>query len=1115
MMSKVSSRNILKLKEGRQFMSSTFSPQPANGPKPRKRILNPLLWLPLLAIMLIAGTLSLYLRDYVQAAPSVSFVQIPGSVPGIVAHSKMVGPANTNQTISLAVSLNLRNQNALNTYLSEVTQPKSTIYHRYLSPAAFIGAFSPTQAAYEAVTSYLRQAGFTITQTYNHRLLVVFSGTVGLAERIFNVQINNYMTAKDQAFYSNTTNPVLPSTIASNVQTITGLNNVTRFQRDSVLSSMATKQMTTVKTPDATCTGSGFPYYVPSQIASAYNISGFYSNKYYGEGQSIGLFEFAQFQAGDISAYRNCYDQKSPTSIQTIAVDGGAPTPGNNDNGGAAEAELDIELAMSAAPHLGQIRVYEAPNNAVGDEAQWGKILQDAVPVVSTSWTRCEAGAYTPMIEAEYSLFEAMAAQGQTILSASSDTGSEGCLYDPTYPSTALAVDDPASQPYVTGVGGTTLTLNGSSYGSEVAWNDQPTHSNNPHGGATGGGISDVWQMLNYQSNSGVPGVINSYSSSTPCNAPSGKYCREVPDVALHSSDSNYYLVYCTVAGDGCPSSGWVGAAGTSCAAPIWAAIIALTNEESVRNGGFNIGFVNPSLYQIAAGSHYSQDFHDITSGDNDFNYLHNGAYPATADYDMTTGLGSPNAYNLAQDLIALGSQRATTPANTLWYFAEGSVGGGFQEYLTLQNPGTQTANVTVQYLEQGHGTVTKTYGVGASTRYTVNVNGSLGISPSMGHVSVAAIVSSTEPIVAERPMYFDFNGISSGTDVVGATNPQTSYYFPYGNQTQSGSTHDWTYVTMLNPSSTQTAHVTITYYTGSCTSSCPTESVTMQPLTRATASPGYVGLSGPVAIAVSSDQPIVAERPMYVNANVPNSGQTAGAASEVGATSGGTNWLFAEGFTGSGFQEYLNLTNFGANAATATINLEFTNGDVMTQQVPVPVGGLVQFNVNTANGTCNPSPCTPTTAVSAQVTSDQPIVVDRLQYFHYGNSGIPGITEAVGAAAAQNVYSFAEGYTGGQFTEYLTLQNPTSNAETVAVTLFAQSGLVFQLQVNVAAHSRGTLTINNILNPMGAGSVSLVAQVVGNGKIVAERPEYFNYSINGTNIHALGGTDVIGYTGG
>src|SRR5947209_1620639 len=189
---------------------------------------------------------------------------------------------------------------------------------------------------------------------------------------------------------------------------------------------------------------------------------------------------------------------------------------------------------------------------------------------------------------------------------------------------------------------------------------------------------------------------------------------------------------------------------------------------------------------------------------------------------------------------------------------------------------------------------------------------------PTGPHLSVAAIVKVTNGvgIVAERPMYFNVLGVRSGTDVVGATVPQLSYYFSEADQTQSGSANYHTFLTMLNPSPTVTAHVTITYYTVSCGATaqqaCPTEAITLLPLTRQTPSPSDVGLQQKLAISVrSSDNPIVVERPMYFTDNVPNSGLTTGAASEVGATQPGTNWLFAEGYTGSGFQEYYELANF------------------------------------------------------------------------------------------------------------------------------------------------------------------------------------------------------------
>jgi hypothetical protein len=279
------------------------------------------------------------------------------------------------------------------------------------------------------------------------------------------------------------------------------------------------------------------------------------------------------------------------------------------------------------------------------------------------------------------------------------------------------------------------------------------------------------------------------------------------------------------------------------------------------------------------------------------------------------------------------------------------------------------------------------------------------------------------------------------------------------------------------------------------------------------------------MAISVTTDSPMVVERPMYFTDTIPNAGGlTTGAASEVGATNPGTDWLFAEGYTGSGFQEYFVLANFSTTSSTASIKLEYANASTQTLQVPVPPLGQIRVDVNAANanptGVCQPSPCSTTGNVSAEITSTSPIVADRLMYFHYGSSHFSGGTDAVGEVGppSHSVYAFAEGYTANTFQEYLTLQNPTGSDETVAVTFFADT-YVIQQQLIVKAHSRGTLTVNNFIVPiaqaynnMGANSyaVSMSIQALGTGaKIVAERPMYFNYYGD------PGGTDVIGYVGG
>ena len=622
--------------------------------------------------------------------------------------------------------------------------------------------------------------------------------------------------------------------------------------------------------------------------------------------------------------------------------------------------------------------------------AEWAQIVQDAVPVVSTSWGDCELSMDPSEVQQENILFTAAAAQGQSVFAASGDSGSAGCAFDqPTNGSQAfkgLSAGDPGTQPFVTSVGGTTLTIDSTSsvYNNEVAWNNLPVGTYS--GGASGGGISKYWVAPSWQSG---PGVNSGVTSALPCHAPSGKFCRETPDVSLHADPTNGYLIYCTAPQAGCDSTApWNSIGGTSAAAPMWAAMMALANEMSVRQGGFNLGFVNPLLYQIASdATKYSNSFHDITAGTDDYDNLNGGKYATTNNYDMATGLGSYKAFNLATNLVALAKSQMptrTSPANTTWYFAEGSVGGGFQEYITLQNPSVnQAATVNITYLFEDKSSVVVTHVVPSSSRFTVSVNQDLSIQANDAQQPLSAIVQVANggpAIVAERPMYFSHEGIQSGTDVMGATNPQNTYYFPSVDSRNAGRTY-LSYLTMLNPSKTQTANVTVTYYTGSCgntsQSACPTQSVTIAPLHRGTATPLALKLYQQMSASVQSDQPVVVERPMYFRDTLPTAGgATTGATSEVGASNPGKDWLFAEGYTGSNFQEYLTLANFTPNVTSATVTLEYDNGHKQAITVSVPALSHVYFDVNRANatptGTCDINHAVPQTPLPPKSLQQQ-----------------------------------------------------------------------------------------------------------------------------------------------
>ena len=813
------------------------------------------------------------------------------------------------------------------------------------------------------------------------------------------------------------------------------------------------------------------------------------------------MLELDGFSASDIATYTSCFGGKN-TGITTIPIDGynGAAGPA------ASEVELDMEMVLGLAPHLASLRVYEASiNSLTAYNDAWARIISDDTPVVSTSWVFCEQNpspAIAKEIQIESQFFQAAAAQGQTILAASGDYGANGC-YDPTkHTGTAPSADDPASQPFVTGVGGTTLNINfDNTYKSERVWNDRNIGPNG--NGASGGGLSSTWSIPRWQQG---PGVANFYSS--------GK--REVPDVAVNADPQTGYDIYCSAGG--CASGkGWHPIGGTSAAAPVWAAMITLANEASIKANGYLMGFLNPSLYSInygAPGTSYATAFHDIVpqTGPNVLNnndYVGNsGTYPDASMYDMATGLGSFDAYNLTQNLITLskGSLPRSTSTNTTWYFAEGRVGGNFQEFLTLENPDPiQTAQVQVQYLlETGTGPKI-THTVPPQSRATVSVNDDLGYPYAGPSHSLSMIVTSINNVgvVAERPMYFSWHGINSGTDVMGATQLGQDFYFADVESLRSY----YSFITILNPPGGKSANITVSYLSGG--KQVGTTTLIVPPGQRGTTSPTG---SLRAAVHVHSDQPVMVERPTYFSTARSNiSGSITGASSLIGAAAPGNDWLFAEGYTGANFHEYMVLANFDpAVTANVTIKLEYSNGAVnpVTVQVPPQSQKFVDINAVSSAFAQN------TAELSAEVTSDSPIVAQRTEYFRFSGT-IPGGTDVIGEPGPAKInYSFAEGYTTNGFNEFLTLQNPNATPEDVAVTLYLANSISAQKIVGIGPQTRVTISINSLVVPIAQGNpgagyeVSLSVQAM-TGTVVAERPIYFNYHNT-----SPGGSDVVGYTG-
>ncbi len=567
-------------------------------------------------LLLVGGSLTV-LRGAVRADRD-PLVALDGDVVPQIHRAHFKHLTDSNQQLNLSIGLTPNNLPQLDNLLQGLYDPQSPNFHQFLTPDQFNNLFAPTPDQVQQVEDYLQGQGLTVTDVSSNNLLINASSSVSQAQQAFNMQIGDYQNGQD-SFYANTSPPELPSGISKLVTSISGLDNTKKYHSHY-------QQLTTPSGPSGG--------YGPQDIANAYDIAPLQSAGTLGNNQTIALLELDGYQPTDIIQYLLNYNLRtSLPSISNIMVDGFNGLPGQ----GAIEVELDMEMLAAVAPHANQL-VYEGPNTPQGFNDTLNKIVTDnKARTVSISWGICESASGSAELQTLDNIFKQGAAQGMSFFAAAGDAGAYDCK------DTNLAVDSPASDPNVTGVGGTTLQLGtGGGYGSESVWSD-PNDFHAPMGAGGGGGISNTFYEPSWQKG---PGVQNSYSTGTTCNAPTGTFCREVPDVTANADPNTGYAVYCTILNAGCPSTGWISIAGTSAAAPVWAASTALINQYLQSQGKSPMGLANPALYGLFNSTQTFPAFHDITTGNNLY-------YPATANYDLASGLGSPDVYNIARDLVA------------------------------------------------------------------------------------------------------------------------------------------------------------------------------------------------------------------------------------------------------------------------------------------------------------------------------------------------------------------------------------------------------------------------------------------------------------------------------
>jgi subtilase family serine protease len=607
-----------------------------------------------LAAAVIPAALAAPARQAIPHGATTSRQQVPpfsrvSSVPRLPAHTANLGAVSGQAILHLDVALKVRDQQALTSFISGLSNPRSPLFHHYLAAGQFGARFGATTAQIAAVEASLRAAGLKPGPVSSDRLSIPVTATVAAADHALAVGVNRYRLPGGRVAYSNSAAPRFAGSVAGAVEGVIGLSNVYLPQSQAVRPKAQVKasrklaqlkpSATAASGPKACATardaGPEVDAYTAPQLASFYRMSTLYAAGDLGQGVHVALVEFEPNSTADIAAYESCYKLK--TKVTYTKVDGGAGS-----GYGEGEAALDIDDVIGLAPDV-SLHVYQAPNS--GDAATYdiyaAIVKADTEKIISTSWSLCELDSDSTLLNDEQAVFEQAATQGQTVFAAAGDEGSTGCYGDPETTNGAnLSASDPASQPDVIGVGGTTI---GSNY-SETVWNDSGQET-----GAGGGGVSAGWCMPSYQDQAGITGLISGDSVADTTDCPSG-YFRQTPDVSADGDPYTGYLIYW--------DKDWYGIGGTSGAAPLWAAAAALIDASPFCTTWGSGNAVQPAPLYAMAAAHASTIYsgaaeptalYDVTSGNNDYtpSGYTAGLYPATTGYDLATGLGTPRVAGL------------------------------------------------------------------------------------------------------------------------------------------------------------------------------------------------------------------------------------------------------------------------------------------------------------------------------------------------------------------------------------------------------------------------------------------------------------------------------------
>ncbi len=728
---------------------------------------------------------------------SLSFAAVPDRIPGTIDSSQMVvikgnlhglaqprfdlGRADASKMIhgvTLAFRPSATQQKDLDNLLAEQQDRSSPNYRKWLTPAQFADRFGMTRGDLKRITAWLQSQGFAVTSVANSRNEISFDGTVSQIEVVFGTEIHDYLV-DGVIHFANATNPSVPAVLAGSVLAIGHLHDFAPKPRVKVQ-------------PHLTSYVSGGHYLTPGDFATIYDLQPMYTAGNTGTGQKIAVVGQSTVNTTDLNNFRSAAGLTASTVTMTLME--GTATRCAGDEG---ESDLDLEWSGGVAKNASIIFVYAGLGTGdtcanrvdnVWDALKYA-VQNRVAPFISTSYGYCESGLGQAFALQVQGWAQQANTQGQTIAAAAGDSGAADCDPNTTDPNGTsatggLAVDVPASIPEVTGMGGNTFsgdtagTVTGTppnttaagdapywgpsgtgsdtvssalTYIPEQAWNDTVLAGSLS---ASGGGASIYFTKPTWQTGTGVPA--------------DGK--RDVPDLSLAASPNHDGYLFCSedgpngtivstcTAGFRDSSGSFAVVGGTSAAAPTFSAILALLNESLGNTPPAGLGNVNPNLYTFAGTTPTA--FHDVTTGNNivpcttgtpncpataPFQF----GFTAGTGYDQVTGLGSVDAFKLAQ---AWGATRA--PSSVTLTPSSTQVSAGASVTLTaVVTPSTATGSVTFNNGSTALGTVALSSGTAALTTTTLPV-GANSITATYNGDGTLATSSSTAATVTVSPAF-------------------------------------------------------------------------------------------------------------------------------------------------------------------------------------------------------------------------------------------------------------------------------------------------------------------------------------------------------------------------